>query len=109
MRPKPLLPPVADFIEVTGGFLSKPEGQDYQLVGPELDDPKYFGIGVGIGLRKGETALKEALILTAFEEFSQLEAAQMLGVSVKTIETRVYRARKILVDQLDPDMRPSAT
>jgi arginine/ornithine transport system substrate-binding protein len=52
---------VADFIEVTGGFLSKPEGQDYQLVGPELDDPKYFGIGVGIGLRKGETALKEAL------------------------------------------------
>ena len=53
-------------------------------------------------------ALKEALILTAFEEFSQLEAAQMLGVSVKTIETRVYRARKILVDQLDPDMRPGA-
>lgn len=52
---------VADFVEVTGGFLSKPEGQDYQLVGPELDDPKYFGIGVGIGLRKGETALKDTL------------------------------------------------
>jgi RNA polymerase sigma-70 factor (ECF subfamily) len=53
-------------------------------------------------------ALKEALILTAFEAFSQLEAAQMLGVSVKTIETRVYRARKLLIDQLDPDMRPGA-
>ena len=52
---------VADFVEVTGGFLSKPEGQDYQLVGPELDDPKYFGIGVGIGLRKGDTALKDVL------------------------------------------------
>lgn len=52
---------VADFIEVTGGFLSKPEGQDYQLVGPELEDPKYFGIGVGIGLRKGDTALKDTL------------------------------------------------
>jgi len=51
-------------------------------------------------------ALKEALILTAFEGFSQLEAAQMLGVSVKTIETRVYRARKLLIDQVDPDMRP---
>lgn len=54
------------------------------------------------------SALKEALILTTFEGFSQQEAAQMLGVSVKTIETRVYRARKILVDQLDPDMRPGA-
>lgn len=53
-------------------------------------------------------ALKEALILTAFEAFSQQEAAQMLGVSVKTIETRVYRARKLLIDQLDPDMRPGA-
>jgi RNA polymerase sigma-70 factor (ECF subfamily) len=53
-------------------------------------------------------ALKEALILTAFEGFSQQEVAQMLGVSVKTIETRVYRARKLLIDQLDPDMRPGA-
>jgi arginine/ornithine transport system substrate-binding protein len=52
---------VADFVEVTGGFLSKPEGQNYQLVGPELDDPKYFGIGVGIGLRKGNAELKETL------------------------------------------------
>ena len=54
------------------------------------------------------SALKEALILTAFEGFSQQEAAKMLGVSVKTIETRVYRARKLLIDQLDPDMRPGA-
>jgi RNA polymerase sigma-70 factor (ECF subfamily) len=54
------------------------------------------------------SVLKEALILTAFEGFSQLEAAQMLGVSVKTVETRVYRARKLLIDQLDPDMRPGA-
>ncbi len=52
---------VADFVEVTGGFLSKPEGQDYQLVGPELDDPKYFGIGVGIGLRKDNNALRDTL------------------------------------------------
>lgn len=52
---------VADFVEVTGGFLSKPEGKDYQLVGPELYTEKYFGIGVGIGLRKGQTALKDEL------------------------------------------------
>ena len=52
---------VADFVEVTGGFLSKPEGKDYNLVGPELYTEKYFGTGVGIGLRKGETALKNEL------------------------------------------------
>ena len=52
---------IADFVEVKGGFLSKPEGQAYQLVGPDLDDPKYFGIGAGIGLRKGNAALKDAL------------------------------------------------
>jgi RNA polymerase sigma-70 factor (ECF subfamily) len=53
-------------------------------------------------------ALKEALVLTAFEGLSQLEAAETLGVSVKTVETRVYRARKLLIDQLEPDMRPNA-
>jgi arginine/ornithine transport system substrate-binding protein len=52
---------VADFVEVNGGFLSKPEGQDYTLVGPELYIEKYYGIGVGIALRKGETALKNEL------------------------------------------------
>jgi arginine/ornithine transport system substrate-binding protein len=52
---------VADFVEVTGGFLSKPEGKDYNLVGPELYIEKYFGTGAGIGLRKGEAALKADL------------------------------------------------
>jgi arginine/ornithine transport system substrate-binding protein len=52
---------VADFVEVTGGFLSKPEGKDYNLVGPELYIEKYFGTGAGIGMRKGETALKAEL------------------------------------------------
>ncbi|MBK6999965.1 MAG: transporter substrate-binding domain-containing protein [Rhodoferax sp.] len=52
---------VADAVEVTGGFLSKPEGKDYQLVGPELYIEKYFGVGMGIGLRKGQTALKDEL------------------------------------------------
>ena len=52
---------VADFVEVTGGFLSKPEGKDYALVGPELYTEKYFGTGVGIGLRKGDAKLKGEL------------------------------------------------
>jgi arginine/ornithine transport system substrate-binding protein len=52
---------VADYMEVTGGFLSKPEGAKYELVGPELKEPKYFGYGAGIALRKGEDSLKAEL------------------------------------------------
>jgi arginine/ornithine transport system substrate-binding protein len=52
---------VADFMEVTGGFLSKPEGEKYALAGPDLKEPKYFGYGAGIALRKGEDALKGEL------------------------------------------------
>ena len=52
---------VADYMEATGGFLSKPEGAKYELVGPDLKDPKYFGYGAGIALRKGEDALKAEL------------------------------------------------
>jgi RNA polymerase sigma-70 factor (ECF subfamily) len=37
--------------------------------------------------------LKEPLLLTVFEELSQQAAADLLGVSVKTVETRVHRAR----------------
>ncbi len=40
--------------------------------------------------------LKEPLLLTALDGLSQAEAADVLGVSVKTIETRVYRARQKL-------------
>ena len=51
-------------------------------------------------------ALKEALLLTAFDGWSQAEAGSILGVTAKTIETRVYRARKILARTLDPELRP---
>jgi RNA polymerase sigma factor (sigma-70 family) len=40
--------------------------------------------------------LREPLILCAIEGMGQDEAAQLLGVSRKTIETRIYRARQKL-------------
>jgi arginine/ornithine transport system substrate-binding protein len=52
---------VADHVEVTGGFLSKAEGKDFELKGEDLFIPKYFGIGAGIGLRKGQDVLKADL------------------------------------------------
>ncbi|QUD90540.1 RNA polymerase sigma factor [Phenylobacterium montanum] len=48
--------------------------------------------------------LKEPLLLTGFEGLSQQEAGAVLGVSAKTIETRAYRARKILAARLGGSM-----
>lgn len=47
--------------------------------------------------------LKEPLLLTAIEGLSHKEAADVLGLSAKSIETRVYRARKRLAEQLSLD------
>lgn len=44
--------------------------------------------------------LKTALILFALEDQSQEECARILGVSPKTVEMRVYRARKTLLQKL---------
>lgn len=49
---------VADFLEVSGGFLSKPEGAAFALTGPELREPKYYGYGIGVAMRKEQDALK---------------------------------------------------
>ena len=46
--------------------------------------------------------LKEPLILTYLEGYSPQEAADLLGVSAKTIETRAYRARKRLAEWIAP-------
>ena len=47
--------------------------------------------------------LKTALILFSLENRSQAECAELLGVSAKTVETRVYRVRKILEKKLARD------
>ncbi len=44
--------------------------------------------------------LREALILRAIEGMSQAEAAEALGVTEKTVETRLYRARSKLTELL---------
>ena len=41
--------------------------------------------------------LKTALILFALEDHSQEECARILGITPKTVEMRVYRARKTLL------------
>jgi RNA polymerase sigma factor CnrH len=49
-------------------------------------------------MRKLPRALQEPLLLTALEGLSQEEAGQVLGVSAKAIETKIYRARTRLAE-----------
>ena len=44
--------------------------------------------------------LKAALILYTLEENSQAICSEILGISKKAVETRVYRARKILEEKM---------
>lgn len=50
-----------DTIPGIEGFLKKPDGVGYALVGEQVSDPKYFGDGQGIGLRKEDADLKLAM------------------------------------------------
>jgi len=44
--------------------------------------------------------LKNVFILTALEERQQGEVQELLGISPKAVETRLYRARKLLLDKM---------
>jgi len=49
---------LADSIALSDGLLKTDKGADFEFVGPPYADPKWFGEGAGIALRKGETELK---------------------------------------------------
>jgi arginine/ornithine transport system substrate-binding protein len=42
-------------------FLQTRLGADYEFVGPELNDERWFGTGIGIAVRKGDNPRPEAL------------------------------------------------
>jgi len=46
-------------------------------------------------------SLKEPLVLTALEGLSQKEAGEVLGLSAKAVEVRVYRAKRQLAEMID--------
>ncbi len=50
---------LADSVAMSEGFLKKPEGKDYQFIGPDLTEVKYFGEGAGIACRKKDKDLVE--------------------------------------------------
>ncbi len=50
---------VVDKFEGRGGFVDTPDGKGYAFVGPDLDDPKYFGSGAGVAVRKTDADLRD--------------------------------------------------
>ncbi len=51
---------IADSVALNEGFLKTEAGACCEFVGPDYNDPKFFGEGAGIAIRKGETDLVKA-------------------------------------------------
>lgn len=51
-------------------------------------------------VRELPDAYREVFILRSFEELDYEEIAKRLGISVGTVDSRLYRARRALVDKL---------
>jgi len=52
---------LADSVVLDEGFLKTPEGKGFAFVGPGIVDPKWFGNGAGIAVRKTDGELRESL------------------------------------------------
>lgn len=51
----------ADKVVLEDGFLGREEGAEFEAFGESVDDEKYFGEGISIGIRKEDQELKAAL------------------------------------------------
>jgi len=54
---------LADSIAMDEGFLKTEKGNAWEFVGPGFSDPKYFGVGAGIAVRKNERDLAKLFSL----------------------------------------------
>jgi len=52
---------IADSVAVDDGFLKTDAGKGFAFFGPDFSDPKWFGDGAGIAVRKGEPELLNGL------------------------------------------------
>lgn len=48
---------MADSAAISGGLLAKDDGDKFEFIGPKLNDPKWFGEGAGVAIRKQDKDL----------------------------------------------------
>ncbi|MCH2270717.1 MAG: ABC transporter substrate-binding protein [SAR324 cluster bacterium] len=54
---------LADSIAMEDGFLKTDKGKGWEFVGPGYSEPKYFGVGAGIAVRKSDRELAKLFSL----------------------------------------------
>ncbi len=52
---------LVDLMAANAGFLQTPAGKGFAFLGPIYSDPKFFGVGAGIAVRKADIALRDRL------------------------------------------------
>lgn len=50
---------LVDTVAASHGFLASAAGKPFEFTGPAFTEPRYFGAGAGIALRKGDRLLRE--------------------------------------------------
>jgi RNA polymerase sigma-70 factor (ECF subfamily) len=75
-----------------------------EAITPSADDDAAMGLALkrlDAAVARLPRQLKEPLVLTAFEGMSHKEAGALLGINAKAVETRVYRAKRRLAEELE--------
>ncbi len=49
---------LVDMIAAQTGFLKTPQGKNFEFTGPVYEEPKYFGVGAGVAMRKNDVELR---------------------------------------------------
>lgn len=73
---------LVDSVVADLGFLKRPAGKGFAFLGQPVDDPKYFGTGSGIAVRKADAALAQ--------KFNAAIAALRADGSYKKIEAKYF-------------------
>ncbi|MDZ4767896.1 MAG: sigma-70 family RNA polymerase sigma factor [Chloroflexota bacterium] len=104
---------LADDHDQVGGYSDSAGG--YAVIADSADSPEeaahwlLLSLAVRAAIDRLPDAQRQAMILYSEEEMSYEQIAQIMGVSVGTVASRVHYARRTLRAMLDPDTLTSIT